>query len=136
MAGYTQGMHVCTIQDQGFRTAKSSGNTVFWFSIIPAGGNYIRKVELTLTEKNIPYVVEKLARLGIEKLDSWGQLDPEEANHVSLVGREVELLNTPEPNEQGVMYDRFDLPPVICRGRVLIAGTARTRCHVVEGVAC
>ena len=104
-------MHNCIITGQGFRTAKS-GNTMFFITFDVEGQNYPRKSEWALTEKNVPYVLDKLARLGVSDITSWGQLDPGVDGFIDLTGVEVALLNTPEPNAEGVVYDRFDLPPM------------------------
>ena len=107
---YEAGLYNCVIGAQGFRTS-TKNNTVFWFQITPEGGEYQRRVELTITPNTIDFVLDKLSRLGVTGITAWSQLDPETDGYFSLSGQSVQLLNTPKPGQDGKTYDNFDLPP-------------------------
>lgn len=108
--GSPAGLYKCTIRGQGFRTSKA-GNTVFFMFLDAEGIKWQEKMEWTLTEAAMPYVLEKLSRLGVSGIQSWSQLDPDTQGFFDLAGTEVELLNSPVNGDNGGTFNRFDLPP-------------------------
>jgi len=72
--------------------------------------NYERSIFLTITDRSIDYVVDKLAAIGFEGR-SFSELEPEAANHVSLVGSEFDAVCKHDKYE-GVAREKWDISTI------------------------
>src|SRR6185437_9148989 len=74
----------------------------------PAATQYERTIYMVITEKTIPYVAEKLDRLGYVG-KGFGPLDPSSAQHQSFARNQIEVTCRHETNQNGEMRETWDL---------------------------
>lgn len=117
---YQQGRYRVRVAAQSFSASKNnSPQFVLLVTPIghynqgrPGGGlevcdNYERTIFLTITDKSIDFVIDKLAAIGFDGR-SFTELNPETPNHVSLVG--IEFDATCKHDEyQGVLREKWDV---------------------------
>lgn len=100
----------------------SAGNPQFVLSFIPLGRyaddgsgeleqclNYERSAFRAITDKTVAYLMEDLEYLGIaEQITSFGQLDQDHPQCVSVIGAEIQVVCKHELY-QGTMVERWSL---------------------------
>jgi hypothetical protein len=119
--GYEPGNYLFKVIGQGFGENKS-GSQFFFLEGEPValqkdGQEYEvesgkRTIRLTITEKNVSYVIDKLTSIGWEG-GRWGTLNPDEPNHHSFVGQEVQARCKMQPGtgeNAGKLFENWDLP--------------------------
>lgn len=117
---FSEGRYRVRVVSQCFSTTKSNSpqfvlrvTPVGFYNLERPGGalevcdSYERSIFLAITDKSIDYVVDKLAAIGFEGR-SFSELDPEAANHVSLVGREFDAVCRHDAYE-GVTREKWDV---------------------------
>lgn len=118
--GYDAGEYLFKVTGQGFGQNKT-GSSFFFLEGEPVAAfqdgqeysvqPYPRTIKLTITDKTVQFVIDKLTAIGWGG-GRWGTLDPNEANHHSFVGEELRVVCTKEPgiDDSGKLYERWDLP--------------------------
>jgi hypothetical protein len=119
--GYEAGNYLFKVTAQGFGENKT-GSQFFFLEGEPVAlqkdgqefsvEQFKRTIRLTITEKNVQYVIDKLTGIGWEG-GRWGTLDPTEANHHSFVGQEVPAVCTMRPGQgdnANKLFENWDLP--------------------------
>lgn len=115
---YDIGLHVGEITSQAL-TKAATGNmqfilgvkvlgTPFGDSYEPHSKQYIRTIYWTITEKTMPFIVEKLQALEFEGT-KFSQLDPSSADHISLIRKQVDLWCKHEDTQDGGVKERWDI---------------------------
>ena len=115
---YDEGLHVGEIVSHGL-TKASTGNKQFVMRVkvlgIPEGDTYLphryqyeRTIYWTITEKTMPYVVEKLQNLQFEGTQ-FSQLDPSHPKHISMKGQQVDLWCKHEIGQDNVPREKWDI---------------------------
>lgn len=117
---HAQGRYRVRVVSQSFSESKS-GKPQFVLRVVPIGrynferpGGALdtchdeeRGIYMTITDKSIDYVVDKLAALGFDGR-SFSELDPETPNHVSFVGKEIDAVCKHE-EYQGKVGEKWDV---------------------------
>jgi hypothetical protein len=115
---YEVGVHVAEIVSHSL-TKASTGNKQLVMRVkilgIPDGDSYAphryqyeRTIFWTITEKTVPFIVEKLQTLGFQGTQ-FSQLDPAHPDHISMKGQQVDLWCKHEPGQDGEMRERWDI---------------------------
>lgn len=118
--GYDAGEYLFKVTNQGFGQNKTGSSFFFLegepvavfqdgqeFSVTP----YQRTIKLTITDKTVQFVIDKLTAIGWPG-GRWGTLDPNESGHHSFVGQELRVVCKLEPgvDDSSKLYEKWDLP--------------------------
>lgn len=118
--GYESGDYLMKITNQGFGKNKTGSDFFFLegepvamlrdgseFSVQP----YPRTIKLTITDKTVKFVIDKLVAIGWPG-GRWGTLDPVESGFHDFSGQELQVVCTKEPgvDDSGKLYEKWDLP--------------------------
>lgn len=114
---YDEGLHVGEIISHQLTKARTGTNQLVIRvkilgvpneqNYIPHAYQYERSIFWSLTEKTVPFVVDKLKRLHFEGHPS--QLDPSSSDPISLKGHQVDLWCSHEPGLNGGIRERWDV---------------------------
>lgn len=118
--GYVAGEYLFKVTGQGFGENKS-GSSFFFLegepvAIYQNGEEYSvttgkRTIRLTITEKNVQYVIDKLTAIGWTG-GKWSSLDPSSQNHHSFVDSEIRAKCElrPSQDDPDKVFENWDLP--------------------------
>lgn len=116
---YEVGLHVGEITSQAV-TKASTGTKQFVIGVKILGAvnvkgemvahrqQYNRSIFWAVTEKTVPFVIEKLNTLEFEGTAA-SQFDPHHPHHVSMVGRQVDLWCRHEQRQSGEWGEKWDV---------------------------
>lgn len=118
MAGpfYDQGRYACCITRQGLGEASTgTPQIILRFKVlefengeqVPA--QYERTIYIAITDKTIPYVIEKLKKLGYTR-DSFRFIDTSNQNYHEFRGQQVILFCKHEAGSDNVLREKWDVP--------------------------
>lgn len=115
---YDEGLHVGEIVSQGLSKAKTGTlSCVIRVKILgipdgpefqPHKQQYERSIYWYITEKTMPFIVEKLQLLEFAGT-KFSQIDPSNPYHVSLVGKQVDLWCKHEVGQNGQTQEKWDI---------------------------
>lgn len=74
----------------------------------PVSVQYDRTIYMVITEGTMPYVADKLKRLGYAG-KGFGPLDPDHANHQSFVGQMIDVWCKHEADQEGNAREKWDI---------------------------
>lgn len=74
----------------------------------PVSQQYDRTIYMVITEGTMPYVAEKLKRLGYAG-KGFGPLDPDNASHQSFVGQVIDVWCKHEADQDGNAREKWDI---------------------------
>lgn len=116
---YDVGLHTGVITRQSL-TKASTGNMQAVIGVkilgIPQGevsfephrAQYERTIYWTITEKTMPFIVEKLKTLDF-KGTKFSQIDPSSPEHVSMIHQQVDLWCKHEERQDGSVGEKWDI---------------------------
>jgi hypothetical protein len=115
---YEAGLHVAEILSHQLTKASTGNMQLVWRvkilglpdgdSYAPHRYQYERSMYWTITEKTVPFILEKLETLGFAG-KQFSQLDPSHPNHISLKGQQVDLWCKHEEGQDGGIRERWDI---------------------------
>lgn len=117
MAGtfYAEGNYAAQIVGQAIGRAKTgTPQIVLGIKILrlpdgsPDPHNYGRTIFWSLTSGTADFVISKLRRIGYQE-SSFGPFDPKRIDHVSLIGRVIDVYCKHEQYQNGNPRERWDL---------------------------
>lgn len=113
---YAEGKYLCHVEEQALGVA-STGNSqiIIKFKVIGAYQNgqpnelenqYSRTYYGTVTENTIEYLMNDLNTLGLY-VTSFGQIDQNQPNFVSIIGNAVDMVCAHEKDRDGNLRERW-----------------------------
>jgi len=114
---YEEGLHVGEIRQHGIGKAKTGTTQIVWrvkilglpdgeVSYAPHRQQYERTIYMAATEKTAAFVGETLEAIGYDG-ERVSQLDPTHPNHVSMIGKQVNLWCKHEDDQEGNPRERW-----------------------------
>lgn len=116
---YAEGLYVAEVTAQALgETRTEKPQFILRFKVLgtptddgayaPITHQYERTIYMVITEKTMPYVAEKLNRLGYTGR-GFGPLDPDSPNHQSFVGNQVDVYCKHESDDKGGTREKWDI---------------------------